>query len=64
MPISTAARNKGAAKTAPRKHRVSRGQARLQKTVVSGKSAPGLAPSEAAVSLLLDVYSRFERNSR
>jgi hypothetical protein len=64
MPVSTATRNKGVAKTAPRKNRVSRRQTRLQKTVVSDKAVPGLMPSEAAVSLLLDVYSRFERNNR
>lgn len=64
MPVSTAARSKGAARTAPRKNRASRRQTRLQKTAVSGKAVPGLVPSEAAVSLLLDVYSRFERNSR
>lgn len=64
MPVSTAARHKGAAKDVPRRNRVSGRQTRLRKTAVSVKAVPGLAPSEAAVSLLLDVYSRFERNNR
>jgi len=64
MPASNAARSKGAVKAAPRKNQASRRQTGLQKTAISGKAMPGLVPSEAAVSLLLDVYSRFERNNR
>jgi hypothetical protein len=64
MPLQTAIRNKGAAVAAPRKNRTRRRRAGLQKAAATGKVLPVSLPSEAVISLLLDLYSRFTRKGR